>query len=133
MSKSFEPIGPGVYQDVYAHYKYAPAVRIGDAVHVSGLIGLDPDHRVPESYEAQLANIFTLMEVILAESGASLADVFSLTSYHVGDLGAQMPGFIEAQAARLGEPHPAWTAVGVTQLALPGALVEVAAVAHRPR
>lgn len=130
MTKCFNAVVPDAYRDIYAHYQYAPAVRVGDDIHVSGIVGVNADFSIPEDYEAQLANIFDLLEGILAEAGATLADVHSLVSYHVGDLPAQMPGFIQAKTQRLGEPHPSWTAVGVTQLAVPGAMIEVSAQAR---
>lgn len=130
MTKAFTVIVPEAYRDIYAAYKYAPAIRIGKDIHVSGIIGANPDLSVPEDYDAQVRNIFRLLETILAETGATLADVYSLTSYHVGDLAAQTGGFIAVQAERLGTPHPAWTAVGISQLAVPGALLEVSAMAR---
>lgn len=130
MTKCFNAVVPDAYRDIYAHYEYAPAVRVGDDIHVSGIIGFDTDFTVPEDYEGQVANIFDRLEVILAGADATLADVHSLVSYHVGDLPAQMPGFIHAKTERLGTPHPSWTAVGVTQLAVPGAMIEVSAQAR---
>lgn len=128
--KPYTPIVPAPWQPVYDHYCHAPAVRVGGDIHLSGLIGYDSDGSVPEDFAMQVENIFDSMAAILAEAGAGLADVFSLTSYHLDDLKGQMPEFIRIQAGRLGKPHPAWTAVGATELALPGALVEVSAIAR---
>lgn len=88
---------------------------------------------MPADLSDQIANVFDTMELVLREAGSGLSDVFSLTSYHLGDLLAQMPVFIRLQSERLGEPHPAWTAVGTTALALPGALIEVSAIARLPQ
>lgn len=129
MSKQFKAVIPAPFQPIYENFKYAPAVIVGDQVHVSGLLGLSADGALADTYEQQVENIFSLMELILTEAGATLNDVFSITSYHVGDLAAQMPGFIQVQSDKLGKPHPAWTAVGVPQLAVEGAKIEVSLIA----
>jgi enamine deaminase RidA (YjgF/YER057c/UK114 family) len=131
--KPFSPIVPEAQKPVYKRFKFAPAVEMGDLILVSGQIGFGPDMRLPEAFADQLENAFRNMEMILKEAGASLSDVVSLNSYHVGDLEAHMPAFVEVQSRLLGEPHPAWTAVGVTQLAVKGAHVEVSAIASRKR
>lgn len=128
--KPFTPIIPAPWQQVYIDYCHAPAVRVGNDIHLSGLIGYAMDGSVSDDFSVQVETIFASMEAILGEAGAGLADVFSLTSYHVGDLKAQMPDFMRIQVRWLGKPHPAWTAVGTTELALPGALVEVSAIAR---
>lgn len=131
--KTFVPVIPAALRSIYDSYRYAPAVRIGADIHVSGIIGFSPDGSVPADLSDQIANVFDTMELVLREAGSGLSDVFSLTSYHLGDLLAQMPVFIRLQSERLGEPHPAWTAVGTTALALPGALIEVSAIARLPQ
>lgn len=132
MAKRFKPVIPSPMQPAYDGYKYAPAVIAGNQIHISGLLGLGEDGSVPDDYAQQVENIFGLMELVLAEAGATLADVFSMTSYHVGDLPRQMPDFIRVKTERLGEPHPAWTAIGVSQLALEGAQIEVSVIAFAP-
>lgn len=129
-TKSFSPVVPEMLKPVYNGYCYAPAVIVGDDVYVSGLLGYNADGSVPEDLTQQLVNIFAHLEMILNEAGAGLADVYNLTSYHLGDLKGQMPEFIRVKTQMLGAPHPAWTAIGVAELALPGALVEVTATAR---
>jgi len=54
--------------------------------------------------------------------------VASLNSYHVGDIHSQLRELVDIKATRIRPPHPAWTGVGVTQLGVPGALLEISAV-----
>ena len=61
---------------------------------------------------------------LLAEVGLTFADVTEITSYHVG-LTAQMETFIAVKDAYVTAPYPAWTAVGVCELAIPGAVTEI--------
>lgn len=119
-------------QVIYDAYHYAPAVLVGNQVHVSGLLGFTADGSVPADFAAQVSNIFDHLELILAEAGTTLAAVYSITSYHLNDLKGQMPEFTRIQVERLGSPHPAWTAIGTTELALSDALVEVSAQAFLP-
>jgi enamine deaminase RidA (YjgF/YER057c/UK114 family) len=130
--KPFSPIVPEAQKGTYKRFKFAPAVETGDLIVVSGQIGFGADRSLPAAFAAQVENALKSLQLILEEAGASLSDVVSLNSYHVGDLEAQLADFIEVQSRMLGEPHPAWTAVGVTQLAVKGAQVEISAIARRP-
>ena len=128
--KPFSPIVPKAFAGIYKNYQYAPAVRVGDDVHVSGIVGFDEEGNFPADFAGQARNIFRLLELILTECGATLGDVYSITSYHVGDLPTQMGAFITEKSARLGAPHPAWTGVSVSGLAVPAALLEVSFIAR---
>ena len=82
--------------------------------------------------EAQFAVAFETLAGILREAGADLSDVVEITSYHVG-ISAHMEAFMRVWARYLKEPYPAWTAIGVAELIVPGGLVELRAVAVDPR
>jgi enamine deaminase RidA (YjgF/YER057c/UK114 family) len=129
MPKPFTTIVPPSFKEASETYQYAPAVRIGDQILISGIVGADADGRLPHDFRSQAENVFTTLEAILSEAGATLDDVASLNSYHVGDLDSQLRELIDIKATRIRAPHPAWTGVGVTQLGVPGALLEVSAVA----
>lgn len=128
--KPFEPIIPAAFAQIYESYQFAPAVRVGRDLHVSGVVGFNEDGTFPPDFRDQARNIFRLLEHVLSECGATLADVFSMTSYHVGDLPKQMRTLIEEKTAQLGTPHPAWTAVSVSGLAVPEAILEIAFIAR---
>jgi len=129
--KPFSPIVPEAQKGTYSRFRFAPAVETGDLIVVSGQLGFGADRSLPAAFADQVANAFRNIELILQEAGASLSDIVSLNSYHVGDLEAHLADFIEVQSRMLGEPHPAWTAVGVTQLAVKGAQVEISAIVRR--
>jgi hypothetical protein len=46
----------------------------------------------------------------------------------IGDLDSQLLELVDIKTTRVRPPHPAWTGVGVTQLGVPGALLEISAV-----
>jgi enamine deaminase RidA (YjgF/YER057c/UK114 family) len=57
-----------------------------------------------------------------------LEDVVELTTFHI-DLRGEVDEFAKVKDEFFPRDYPAWTAVGVTQLALPELLVEIRAVA----
>ncbi|UYV36934.1 RidA family protein [Rhodobacteraceae bacterium D3-12] len=80
---------------------------------------------------AQFETAFEALEAILIEAGAGLADVVEITSYHV-DMARHMEAFMAVKDRYLLEPYPAWSAIGVAELIVPGGLVELRAVAKVP-
>ena len=129
MPKPFTTIVPPSFKAASETYQCAPAVRIGDQILISGIVGADAEGRLPTDFRGQAENVFATLEAILKEAGATLDDVASLNSYHVGDLDNQLREFMEVKATRIPAPYPIWTGVGVTQLGVPGALLEISAVA----
>ena len=129
MPKLFTTIVPPSLKAVSEAFQFAPAVRIGDQILVSGIAGVDAEGRLPPDFRSQAENVFTTLEAILNEAGATLDDVASLNSYHVGDIHSQLRELVDIKATRIQAPHPIWTGVGVTQLGVPGALLELSAVA----
>ncbi len=121
------PIIPDGHEAHYDRFHFAPAFRVGDTIHVSGIIGTGADGRVPAEPSDEFAAVFTQMQATLEAAGASLDDVVELTSFHV-DL-TQIGAFMKAKDAAIGEPYPAWTAIGCTGLVDPKATVEVKATA----
>jgi reactive intermediate/imine deaminase len=105
---------------------YSQAVRVGDAVYVSGQIGLDPASMLlAEGIDGQIEQVLENLKAIAEAADGSLADVVKLNAY-LTDL-AHFARFNEAMSRYFAQPYPARVAVGVA--ALPrGALVEADAV-----
>ncbi len=126
-----ERIIPASMQPIYDQWHFAPAVRVNDTLYLSGLMGTEADSSVSDDPQRQFGQVFSRMEEVLAEAGCGLGDVVEMTSYHL-QLGETFSVFSAVKDARMPPPHPAWTAIGVHSLLLPGALVEVKAVARVP-
>jgi enamine deaminase RidA (YjgF/YER057c/UK114 family) len=126
-----ERIIPASMQAIYDQWHFAPAVRVGDTLYLSGLMGTEADSSISGEAERQFAQVFSRMEEVLAEAGCGLGDVVEMTSYHL-NLAETFSVFSAVKDAHMPAPHPAWTAIGVYSLLLPGALVEVKAVARIP-
>jgi enamine deaminase RidA (YjgF/YER057c/UK114 family) len=128
-----ETVVPKGMEYFYERFHFAPAVRVGDVLHCSGQLGWPgPGQRVPEDPKAQFALAFENLRRVLEAGGASFADVFELTTFHVG-LQQHLAVFTAVKDGFFREPWPAWTAIGITELAIPGALVELRAKAALAR
>ena len=123
-----QSIVPAPFQGHYDAYHFSPATRVGDMVWVSGQVGVDADMKPAQGMHAQARIAFECLKLVLEEAGASLADVVELTTFHT-DLHGDIDAFIAVKEQYFPSRYPSWSAVGVTQLALPGLLIEIRAMA----
>jgi len=103
---------------------YSAAVRAGDWLVFAGQIGIDPESGalVPGGMEAEAARIFATLDALIAEAGATKADLARVAIF-VTDL-AQFPPINEAYEVFLEGARPARTTVQVAALPA-GASIEV--------
>ena len=111
-------------------FGYSQAVRAGNLIFLAGQMPVDPQTGAVVSagdIRGQTRQTFENIKAVLAAAGASLDDIVELVSYHtnMADLGAVM----EVKAEYLPRDFPAWTALGVPALALPGQMLEIKVVA----
>ena len=116
---------------LYDQWHFAPAVVDGRHVRCSGVLGFGADGKIAADPEAQFTQAFENLQVVLTEAGASLADVIEMTTFHV-ELSKHLGAFTKVKDRFVGDPYPAWTAIGTPELALPGALVEIRVTAVQP-
>lgn len=114
---------PDGMQNFYDQFHFAPAVRVGKHLFCSGQVGNGSDGKLDPDPAAQIVSAFENVRSVLEEAGASFADVVEMTSFHVG-FNEHIGVFMQVKDAFVKEPYPAWTAVGVAELAF-GALVEI--------
>jgi 2-iminobutanoate/2-iminopropanoate deaminase len=112
---------------------YTDAVRAGGLVFVSGCVPVDADGRLVGGGDvvAQARQTLTNVGAVLAAAGCSFADVAKVTVFltDVDDRTRINP----VRQEFFGHSRPASTLVEVTRLAIPGAKIEVEAVAVVPR
>lgn len=123
-----QPFNPPQTQVFYDTFHFAQATRVGDLIWVSGQVGIDSEMKPVDGVEAQSHLAFQSLARVLEHAGARLADVVELTTFHTR-LQTDMATFARVKDAYIHAPYPSWTAVGVTELALPGLCVEIRAVA----
>jgi reactive intermediate/imine deaminase len=108
---------------------YTDAVAAGDALYVSGIVPVDAEGNVVgEDVVAQARQVFEIMRRVLAAAGAKPSDVVKVTVYllDIDDRALINP----VRQEFFGDVRPASTLVEVSRLALPGARLEIDAVAH---
>ncbi len=123
-----QPINPPHTRPIYDAFHFSQATRVGDTIWVSGQVGIGPDMQPAAGMAAQAELAFQALKAVLAEAGATLADVVELTTFHT-DLRGEMKDFVRVKDRHFPDRYPSWTAVGTTQLAMPEFCVEIRAVA----
>jgi len=113
----------------YDTYHYAPAVRVGDMVILSGIPagGAGP-------YKEQIRRMFKRVAATLEAAGAGMDDVVELTTFHATartteEFRKEFEEFSAVHGEFFTANYPAWTAVGNTTLLANGAVVEMRVVA----
>ena len=128
-SKRKEVRLPGLVEPI-SHY--TDAVRFGNLLFISGMVGVDAEGRVAGRGDvvAQARATFSNMKRILDAEGASFADVLKVTVYlrNVEDRARINP----VRAEFFGDARPASTLVEVSKLVAPELLIEVEAIAGLP-
>ncbi|HHW2097088.1 TPA: RidA family protein [Pseudomonas aeruginosa] len=123
-----QSINPPPNQAFYDTFHFSQATRVGDMIWVSGQVGLDAAMRPGNGVEEQSRLAFKALEQVLEAAGAALADVVELMTFHT-QLQADMPIFARVKDHYFPDRYPSWTAVGISQLAMPELRVEIRAVA----
>jgi 2-iminobutanoate/2-iminopropanoate deaminase len=111
---------------------YTDAVRAGDLLFVSGCVPVDGEGLLigGDDVVAQARQVLENVGAVLAAAGATFADVVKVTVYltDIADRAAINP----VRQEIFGESRPASTLVEVSALAIPGAKLEIDAVALIP-
>jgi enamine deaminase RidA (YjgF/YER057c/UK114 family) len=118
------------WQPFYAATGIPAAVLAGSTVRLTGHTGTRPDGSFPDDPAEQVRQTFVNVAATLAAAGCTWADVEEITSFHVG-LSTQGELVLRVAAEFLSQPYPAWSAVGVSELFEPEAVVELRVVATR--
>ena len=124
-------IVPASQKPLYDNFHFAPGVVDGQNLRCSGVIGMNPDGSVPDDPETQFVLAFEAIGEVLKEAGAGFSDVTEMTTFHVG-LQSHIETFIGVKDNYMKEPYCAWTAIGITELAIPGGIVEIRVTARKP-
>jgi 2-iminobutanoate/2-iminopropanoate deaminase len=112
---------------------YCDAVRFGDLLFISGMVGVDAQGRVVGEGDAarQTRQIFENMKKVLDTAGAGFGDVLKVTVFltDIEDRARINP----VRQEFFGNARPASTLVQVAKLVRPDLLVEIEAVVGLPR
>jgi len=116
---------PASMQSLYDEFHFSPAVMDGNLLRCSGVIGVDSTNmKVSDDPETQFDRAFSNLREVLSEASGDFGNLVEMTTFHVG-LNEHLKTFMVVKDRYVKEPYPAWTAIGVTELAFPNALVEI--------
>jgi len=118
---------PGVMEPV-SHYCHA--VRAGNLVWVSGIVGMDDAGNVPEGTVAQFDMAIDVMDKCLKAAGAGPENVVKVQLF-MTDI-SERPAINPRRIAYFGDHRPASTLVEVTALVDPRLTVEIECQAFIP-
>jgi reactive intermediate/imine deaminase len=110
---------------------YTDAVIADDWVWISGLLALDKDGVLVggDDVIAQAERVHENLEAVLRKAGAGFEDVVKVTVYLLRIEDRAAVNIVRKRF--FGDSRPASTLVQVSALVMPGALLEIDAVAHR--
>ena len=111
---------------------YTDAVRAGELLFVSGFVPVDGEGRLVggDDVVAQARQVLANLGAVLSAAGATFADVVKVTVY-LTDI-ADRVRINPVRQEVFGDARPASTLVEVSALAVPGAKLEIEAVALIP-
>jgi 2-iminobutanoate/2-iminopropanoate deaminase len=128
MSGRHELRVPGLSEPI-SHY--TDAVRAGELLFVSGCVPVDSEGAlVPGDVVAQAHQVFANIRLVLEAAGAGFADIVKVTVF-LTDIEDRAP-VNDVRQEVFGDARPASTLVEVSALAIPGARIEVEAIALLP-
>jgi enamine deaminase RidA (YjgF/YER057c/UK114 family) len=125
---SFEAVVTDSGKFVYDNFHFSEATKSNGFLLCSGVIGTGEKGKLPDDIKEEFRNAWSGIGKLLAECDIGYDDIVEYTSYHVG-LQAHMRDFMTVRDEFLSQPWPAWTAIGITELAVPGAHVEIRVIA----
>lgn len=111
---------------------YTDAVRAGDLLFVSGVVPTDADGNVvgDDDVAAQARQVFENIRLVLERAGSGPEHVVRVTVY-LTDVDDR-PLINPVRQEFFGETRPASTLIEISRLAIPGAKLEIDAVALVP-
>jgi len=112
---------------IYQSMQFSQAVRVDHTIWISGQVGMDEKLQMAEGIEAQARQAFQNLQKVLEAAGTTIEDVVELVTYHISM--SDMGKFAKVKSEFFKKDYPAWTAVGVKELVIPGLLVEIRATA----
>ena len=108
------------------------ATRVGDLLFISGIPGFDENRGLPDTFEAQFANVVTNIKRVLDEAGADIRDLVKVNVLltRASDVATMNKLYAEAFGPA---PYPARTTCVVVALPDPKMLIEIEGVASLVR
>ena len=120
------PVG---MENIFERYHYAPGIRAGGFLFVSGQVGRDENLNVVTEAAAQFAQAFENVGKVLRAAGLDFKDVVELETYFAKDMN-DLALFMEVKDRYFVNFYPTWTGFAVSGFSMPGILVEIKCTAY---
>lgn len=117
--------------DPFEPFALSQAIAVGEWIFVSGQAAIDDQGQVigVDDFETQAVAAFERLAEVLAAADSGLEDVVKVTLF-VTDI-SHFPTVVELRKRFFTKPYPADSIVEVSQLAIPGLMFEIEAIAMR--
>ena len=107
---------------------FSPAILVDGSLYVSGMLGLDANGKLPETFEAEVQQSLDNIDATLKSAGMTRDDVVSVQVY-LSDLG-NFQRMNKVYAGFFKDPRPTRTTVGVAGL-VNGGHIEITVTARK--
>jgi enamine deaminase RidA (YjgF/YER057c/UK114 family) len=126
----FTPLGMKSSPD---RLTYSPAVQCGDFIFLSGITAADETGKIvaPGDIVQQTRYVFEKIGRLLAEAGATFDDIVETSEFFVWSDDYKKTADVRREFFT--PPYPAATGIPVLRLIRAQALIEIRAIAMRPR
>ncbi len=130
------------HRDGNEPWGFAGAYRAGDYVYLSGVVtgARNGEPIGAETFKENLRLMFERADRTLNAADASLEEVVDIISFHIwdtelfeGDKLAHLNAVAEVKKEFMPAPHPAWSAIGVSELLPDTGLIEMRMIAYSPK
>lgn len=109
-------------------YGYSHCVQVGPFIYLAGQCGLGLDHQVVSAdFGEQAKAALDRTKAALEAAGGTLGDIVSMTVFITDTSLGRV--FTSLRRSYFGERFPASALIGVSQLMVPGAMIEIQATA----
>ena len=127
MHRSFNPAGISAPVGAYMHgVEVAAGARW---LHASGQVGITPDGKIAQGFEAQARAAMANLTAILKEAGMDWSDVVKVNSFITNQ--SDLATLRKVRAEFQGDAKPASTLLVVAGLASPDFMVEIEVIAAK--
>lgn len=127
---SIETVNVPAFVPMSEQAHFSQAVKAGGLLICSGAIGFDmATGGVPDDLADEFRNAFTMVGTLLEQEGLGFEDIVEMTTFHI-DMPKTIGTFSKVRDEFLSKPYAAWTAIGISALALPTAHMEMRVIAQ---
>lgn len=129
MAQRRKNINPKGWEELSKQFGFSQGVQVGDILYISGQVGMEASGKTLQGTEAQARQAFRNLKGVIEAAGGTTDDLVEVISFHTSMAEHDLEIVARVKAEEIPNNPFAWTAVGVTQLAFPGLLLEIRGMA----